>query len=436
VSNPIEPSQDPTSDAVPAVRPVVIPGAEPETPEQPHDAYAALRIPDFRRFILGRFMDVLGGQMLLVAVGWELYERTRSPMALGLVGLVKFLPSLLLALPAGHAADRYDRRRILQLALLVRMIASAALALVSWTLAPVWLMYACMLVIGISSAVASPSYTALGAQLIPRHLYGNAASWRSSTFELASVTGPAMGGVLLGITHQAAHVYVINVIGAAAFVFMLGRIAKRPLGGATGGLSLRSLVEGLAFLRGTPLLLAALTLDMFAVLLGGATTLLPVFARDVLEVGPMGLGWLRAAPAVGAFAMAIFQAHRGPHLHAGRTLLSAVIVFGVATIAFGLSRSFGLSLAALFVLGAADNVSVVIRSTLEQAFTPDALRGRVGAVNSIFIGASNELGGFESGAVAALIGPIGSVVVGGIGTLVVVLAVAKKWPEIVRLERI
>lgn len=429
--------EDPTAPLVPAVEPVVLPGAERDAPpDAPHDPYAALRIPDFRRFVLGRFLDVLGGQMLLVAVGWELYERTRSPMALGLVGLAKFAPALLLALPAGHAADRYDRRRVLQLALLIRVCASAGLVTVSRTQAPVWTMYACLLFTGVGSAMAGPAYGALAAQLVPRALYANATSWRSSTFELASVAGPALGGLLLGLTRKPYMVYALDTVGALSFLTMLARIAPRPRAGDLGALTLHSLAEGVRFLRRTPLLVAAITLDLFAVLLGGATTLLPIYARDILQVGPSGLGWLRAAPAAGAFSMAVFQAHRGPLKRAGPTLLAAVVTFGVATIGFGLSHSFLLSLAALVLLGAADNISVVVRSTLMQVLTPDELRGRVGAVNSIFIGASNELGGFESGAVAAMIGPVRSVVAGGFGTLLVVLAVSRRWPEIRRLGRI
>ena len=429
--------QDPTADAVPAVRPIAMPWASGhQPPGAPHDPYGALRLGEFRRFLVGRFLDVLGGQMLLVAVGWELYERTGAAMALGLVGLAKFAPALLLALPAGHAADRYDRRRVMQVALAARACASLGLAAVSWTQAPVWAMYLCLVLIGAGSAVASPSYGALGAQLVPPVLYANATSWRSSTFELAAVGGPALGGLLLGVTRQPSLGYLLAALGALGVVVMLARIAPRPRAATLAGLTLQSLAEGVRFLARTPLLLATLTLDLFAVLLGGATTLLPVFARDILHVGPAGLGWLRAAMAAGAFAMAIVQAHRGPLRRAGPMLLAAVTTFGLATIVFGLSRSFPLSLLALFALGAADNVSVVVRSTLVQTLTPDALRGRVGAVNSIFIGASNELGGFESGALAALVGPVGSVVAGGVGTLAVVVAVAKKWPEVRRLGRI
>ena len=429
--------EDPTAPRAPVVEPVVVPGAEDVVGrEAAHDPYAALRIPDFRRFLIGRFLDVLGGQMLLVAVGWELYERTRSPMALGLVGIAKFAPALLLALPAGHAADRYDRRRILQLALAVRFCASLGLATVSWTQSPVWTMYACLLLTGVGSATAAPSYGALGAQLVPRALYANATSWRASTFELASVAGPALGGLLIAVTRRPSMVYALDTLGALSFLVMLARIAPRPRAGDLGALSLHSLAEGVRFLRRTPVLLATITLDLFAVLLGGATTLLPIFARDILGVGPSGLGWLRAAPAAGAFTMALIQAHRGPLRRTGPTLLAAVAGFGVATIVFGLSRSFPLSLVALFALGACDNISVVVRSTLVQTLTPDELRGRVGAVNSIFIGASNELGGFESGAVAAAIGPVGSAVTGGFGTLAVVALVARRWPEIRRLGRI
>ncbi len=260
-------------------------------------------------------------------------------------------------------------------------------------------------------------------------------TWRSSTGQLSSVLGPAAGGFLIGILHGAMWVYVLTGLAELVYVLMLVQIkAHHQQAHAAAGKTLQSLVEGLRFLAQTPVMLAAITLDLFAVLLGGATTLLPIFARDILHVGPIGLGWLQAASSVGAVAMALALAHRPAFTRAGRALLLAVAGFGVATIVFGLSHFFWLSFAMLFLLGALDNISVVIRSTLVLLRTPDHMRGRIGAVNSLFISTSNQLGGFESGLTAQLFGPVVAVVAGGIGTLLVVMLVACYWPEMRRLS--
>jgi len=418
----------------PAIEPLAI---QPADTPAPHDPYAALRFHDFRLLGLGQFIAVLGEQMIGVAIGWELYERTRSALALGLVGLVQVIPVILLSLPAGHVADRFDRKRIAIATRLMLALCSAGLALLSVTQGSLALIYGCLLLIGAARAFNDPAGASLLAQTVPPEVFTNAATWESSTWQLAAVIGPALGGLVIAIQRSATLVYVLNAVAAIICVLLLlairGRRAAQP---PAEEANLTSLAVGVRFVWRSKVLLAAITLDLFAVLLGGATALLPVFARDILQVGPTGLGWLRAAPSIGAVSMAIALAYLPPFRRAGATLLLAVAGFGAATIVFGLSRSFVLSLAMLGLLGALDNISVVIRSTLLLTQTPDALRGRVSAVNSVFIGASNELGGFESGLVAALFGPIIAVVGGGIGTILVVAAVGLIWPEMRRLGRL
>ncbi len=395
-----------------------------------HDTYEPFRIADFRYYMLAGMISTVGGQMQSVAVGWELYTRTGSKLDLGLVGLAQFLPMLLLALPSGHAADRYKRKTILLLAQGLLFLASLGLALLSYAKGPVSLIYACLLLAGIAQAINRPVRWSILPQLVPTSLLPSAVTWNTSGWQLAAVAGPALGGGLIAITRGATSVYLADGACCLSVIVLLGMIRARPAPRGVEQVSFRSLVAGLEFVRKSDLILAAMTLDMFAVLLGGATALLPVFAKDILHVGPTGLGWLRAAPSIGAVAMALFQAHQPPMRRAGPTLLWAVAGFGAATIVFGLSTNFLLSFAMLLLTGALDNISVVIRGTLVQTLTPDAMRGRVSAVNGLFIGSSNELGGFESGATAELFGPIASVVGGGIGTILVVIAAACLWPRL------
>lgn len=397
-----------------------------------HDPYAALRVRDFRLYLIGNVIVTLGMQMQTVAVGWEIYERTGSNLALGLVGLIQFIPVILLVFVAGHVADQVSRRHIIMGAMVLFALSSAGLAWISVRHLDYRLMYVCLFHSGVARAFQQPAKASFLPQLVPRDRFSNAVAWSTGGFHLASLVGPAMSGLLIGWLKGATLVYVLDAASALCFFFFLLMIRLRPARTAPREMSLRELAAGLGFVRRSKLILAAITLDMFAVLLGGATTLLPVYAKDILQVGPTGLGWMRTAPAVGALTMAILLVHFPPLDRAGRALLWAVAGFGVATIVFGLSRSYWLSLAMLFTTGALDNISVVIRHTLVQLLTPDDLRGRVSAVNSLFIGASNELGGFESGFVAALFGPTVSVVSGGIGTLLVVAFVASRWPELRR----
>jgi len=396
-----------------------------------------MRFRDFRLLISGRFVAQIGEMMVSVGVGWELYERTRDPFALGLVGLAQIVPVMLLSLPGGYAADRYDRRWITLITQSLLILCSLGLAALSITAGPLALIYALLAVIGAARAFNNPAEGALTPLTVPPEHFFNAATWSTSVWQLSAIIGPALGGLIIAVTGGAAAVYVINAAAGLVLVAVLLILRVRQTEFASPDEPpLVALRQGWAFLRRTEVVLASITLDMFAVLLGGATFLLPVFATDILRVDATGLGILRAAPSVGALMMAFIVARRPPFRRAGRTLLWAVAGFGIATIIFGLSESFWLSLAMLAALGALDNISVVIRHTLVMTYTPNAMRGRVGAVNSVFIGASNELGGFESGVAAAILGPVGAVTLGGVGTLIVVAAVAWLSPALRRLGAI
>jgi MFS family permease len=397
------------------------------------DSIAALRIPVVRRFAIGRILSVLGAQMLSVAVGWQLYERTNSAWSLGLVGLVQIVPVVLLALPAGQAADRMPRRTLAIWAHAMLAVCAAGLALISHFNAPTWMIYAVLFATGIGTSFRSPSVGAMLPQLVPQELFANVNAWISSGFQLASMGGPALGGFIIAWSGAATATYVIATAGHALFVGILYTLPNIPAADTKKAAGLRDALAGARFIFNTPVLLGAMTLDLFAVLLGGATALLPIYAKDVLHAGPSGLGWLRAAPSVGAFSMAIIQTRLKPWKSAGRTLLFTVGGFGAATVLFGLSRNLLLSMAALALTGVFDNVSVVIRLTLEQLLTPNEMRGRVSAIHYVFIGFSNELGEFESGTTAAMFGPIASVIGGGLGTLLVVFLVMRKWPEISKM---
>ena len=401
-----------------------------------HDPYRALRWPGFRRYLTGHVIGTLGFHAQGVAVGWELYERTHSALALGLVGLAQVVPMMLFFLPVGHLIDRFDRRIVVMGSLTGVACASIGLALVSTLDGPVPLVYACLFLAGTARAVFGPGRAALLPQLVPLASCQSAVAWSTGGWQIAEVIGPAAGGAILAMTGVPALIYLGNAALALTYVLLLLRVplVESARSGPPAGID--GLLEGARYVLRSRLLLSAITLDMFAVLFGGVVALLPVFAKDILQVGPAGLGWLLAAQAIGAVTTTLILAHRPPLARAGPALLRAVTLFGIATIVFGLSRSFPLSLAALAIAGAADSISVVVRHTLAQLGTPDHLRGRVSAVNSLFIGTSNELGHFESGALASLIGPVGSVVAGGVGTIVVVGAVARKWPELGRMGTI
>jgi MFS family permease len=377
-----------------------------------------------------------------VAVGWELYERMGDALALGLVGLVQVVPVILLSLPAGHAADRYPRKTIVMATQAVLAAASLALAVISATRAPVGWMYVCLAVAGAAMAFANPARWALTPQLVPAADFPNAIAWRTSAWQVSSVVGPGLGGAVLGWGSRlglsawlggAAQVFLLDTLLSVVVVLTLSGIAPRPRPGSVEPLTRESLLAGVRFVWRSKTILATITLDMFAVLLGGATALLPIYAKDILHVGEFGFGCLRSAPSIGAVAMALALAHRTPLQRPGRALLLSVAGFGLATLGFGLSRDAAFSFVMLLLAGALDNISMVVRGTLVQVLTPDAMRGRVSAVNSVFIGMSNELGAFESGLTAWLWGPVASVVVGGAGCIAVVIAVMARWPEVLRL---
>ena len=397
------------------------------------DAYAALRHPFVRRFAVGRFAAIAGWQMINVAVGWQLYERTGDPWSLGLVGVVELAPVLFLIVVAGNAADRYPRRNVAIFAHGLVALAALGLTLVSWRQGPTMAIYWLLALIGVGRAFASPSVNTILPQLLAPSEFTNANAWLSSIFQLAAISGPAIGGLLIAQTGTATLPFAAAAVGQIVFMAVLRTLPVRRPAPTGAAHSAHDVFAGFRFIRRNPLFLAAITLDLFAVLFGGAVALLPIFAKDILEVGPAGLGWLRAAPGAGALTMALLTTRLPPWQRPGKVLLLVVAGFGVATIGFGLSRSFALSLACLFLTGVFDNVSVVIRLTLEQMITPDHLRGRVSAINYVFIGFSNEFGAFESGATAALFGPTLSVVGGGLATLLVVAIVRGAWPQLARI---
>jgi MFS family permease len=356
--------------------------------------------------------------MLMVAVGWQMYDLTASAWDLGLVGLLQFAPALLLVLVAGHVVDRFHRARIVALCMFAQVVIATTLALSAhqhWSRRELLLFISILL--GVVRAFQMPAQQALTPALVPPEVLPRALAFSSMGTQAAIIAGPALGGFVYVAGAQM--VYALCALLFAVSGVLIGGVRYDHAPPPSRKISIETLMAGVHFIRHRPVVLGAISLDLFAVLLGGATALLPIFARDILHTGPWGLGLLRSAPAAGAFTLSLLLTRRPIARRAGRILLGAVALFGLATITFGLSRSFGVSLVALVVSGAADMVSVVIRQTLVQLDTPDDMRGRVSAVNSVFIGASNQLGEFESGATAALLGPVGSVVLGGLGTLTV-----------------
>jgi MFS family permease len=379
-------------------------------------------------YCLGWVTSVLGRQIQEVAVGYEIYERTNSKLALAWIGLSQAVPMLACLIPAGHLADRVDRRLIIMVTQAVWVACGLGLAALSHAHGPIWAMYGLLGVSAAAHAVGWPARSSLLPQIVPAEIFNNAVTWNSSFFQVASVAGPAIGGFIL--LHGTSTAYLIDAGCAAVFLGTIGFVRARPMERSREPASMKSLAAGIRFVWRTKIVLAAMTLDLFAVFFGGSIALLPVFRKDILHVDEVAFGWLRAAPAVGAFAAGMVIAHLPPMRKAGRSMLWAVAGFGVATIVFGFSKNFWLSFAMLAVTGALDNVSVVVRHTLVQALPPDSMRGRVAAVNGVFIGASNELGGLESGVTAAWFGPVVSVVFGGVMTIVVVGLIGWWWPQV------
>jgi MFS family permease len=398
--------------------------------------------PNFVSYTLARFFIVVALEMQSVAVGWQVYEITKRPLDLGYVGLAQFAPGFVLFLFAGHAADLFDRRKLLMWCYAGYGLCSALLLGISWR-APrsVHLIYVVLVLVGVSRSFSFPVSRAILPQLVPEEHFSNAVAWNASTFQVATIAGPAVGGIAYALFRGPETVYATAVTVSALSILLTFRI--HPLSTSAEKervekepISLRTVLAGFRFIGKKKLILGSISLDMFAVLLGGAVALLPVYAKTILHTGPWGLGLLRSAPGVGAALMAIVVAHRPIRRHAGPTMLISVAGFGVMTIIFGISHSLIVSLAALLLLGASDMVSVIIRATLVQVATPDEMRGRVNAVDFLFIGVSNELGEFESGLTAQWLGTVPAVIMGGVGTLLVIAAWAWLFPELRKADQL
>ncbi len=390
--------------------------------------------PAYGWFWCCRIASGMAFQIQAVAVGWQIYDLTHSTFMLGMAGLVQFAPIVLFTLVAGHVADRYDRRAVYGIALGVQGLATAVLAFGTWTH---WLgitgILAVVGVIGAARSFQGPSTQALLPTLVPESLVPQAIAWATGAFQVASIVGPSIGGLLYAFGPAVPYATAASLaLLGTGFIAIIRRERKVRLRPST---TFASLFSGIGFIKAKPVILGSISLDLFAVLLGGATALLPAFARDILHVGAWGLGILRSAPAVGSIVMSVYLARRPPNRAVGRKMFMAVLAFGVTTIVFGLSRSFSLSFVSLLLMGAADTISVVIRSSLVQLETPNEMRGRVGAVNSLFIGTSNQLGEFESGVTASLFGTVQATVLGGVGTLVVAMLWMRFFPSLRAFDR-
>lgn len=392
--------------------------------------YAALRIPEFRLFVTARVCVTMAIQIQAVVVGWQVYEITKDPLSLGLIGLAEAIPSIAVALYAGHVADVVPRKRIIMVGLATLLLCSAALLFFTtnpgafvfqWGVVPI---YSVIFLSGIARGFISPALFAFMPQLVPRDVFPNAITWNSTLWEFAAIAGPAIGGLVYGFAGITA-AYTVDVALVAAGLLLAMAIAGKPVPPSTEEQGVVEKIKaGLRFVFHNKIILSAISLDLFAVLFGGAVALLPIFADEILKVGEIGLGFLRSAPSLGAVLMAVYITHHPIRQNMGKTLLWAVAGFGGCMIVFALSQNFWLSLAVLVISGAFDCVSVIVRSTLLQTLTPENMKGRVSAVNYIFIGSSNEIGMFESGVAARLLGVVPSVIFGGCMTLGVVAATA------------
>ncbi len=406
---------------------------------------AAFGYPNYRFYLSARLLTTAASEMQSVAVGWQLYEITHRPLDLGLAGLAQFLPGICLFLFAGHIADRVQRQRILQVCMTAFALCSgllllftlhhnnAASAASNHTYRP-YPIYAILLLNGVVRAFNAPANSAFLPLLVPRAVFPNAVAWTSSAFQAATIAGPMIGGLLYGFTATPVYVYICAAVCYSTAFVLISGLELAPWERPKGNFSLGLVLDGLRYIGSNKLVLGAISLDLFAVLLGGAVALLPVYARGILSVGATGLGMMRSAPGVGAVLTSVLLAHYPLRRKAGLTMLWCVFAFGLFTVAFGLSHSFLLSLAMLFLIGASDTVSVVVRSTMIQMSTPDELRGRVSAVTMVFVGASNEVGQFESGLTAEWLGPVPAVVLGGIGTMLIVGTWAWLFPALRRMD--
>ena len=407
----------------------------PTSEDRGGTAWAAFRHRDFNLFQATRVLAVFGAQMQSVAIGWQIYSITGRALDLAWVGLAQFLPAFALSLVTGHVADRIERRRIL-IACFGTMAALSGTLFVVARAGHVGPIYAVLVGVGVARAFQGPASQSMLPSLVPADVFGNAVAWSSSFWQATMVLAPTLGGLTYAASGGAGAVYAASAgcsLGAVVTMALIRPPAPRPRAAAT---TLDSLLAGVRYVRRNQVVLGAISLDLFAVLLGGATALLPIYAQDILHLGPWALGILRSAPAAGAAVTGVLLATRPIERRAGAKMLACVALFGLATIVFGLSRSFALSLVALVAVGASDMVSVVVRSALVQLATPDAMRGRVSAVNMVFIGASNELGEFESGVVAQWLGAVPSVVLGGVGTVLVVALWAWRFPRLRDVDRL
>jgi len=397
----------------------------------------AFQYPSFVFFQTARFFIVLATEMQSVAVGWQVYEITNRPLDLGLVGLAQFLPGILLFLVSGHVADRHDRRKLIVICYLAFALCCGLLLVTSIrNVRSVYYIFGVLVLLGVVRSFTGPVSRALVPQLLPEEHFTNAVAWASTIFQGAAILGPALGGTVYALFRGPTAVYVLAVILAIAAVLCTLQIKTQSRPRSREPINLTTVSAGLRYIWREKLILGSISLDLFAVFLGGAVALLPVYAREILMTGPWGLGLLRTAPGVGAAVMAVFLAHKPIRRKIGLIMLWCVAGFGLFTILFGLSHSLTLSLVALFFVGATDMVSVIVRAVLIQVATPDEMRGRVNAVDMVFIGASNEFGEFESGLTAQWFGAVPAVVLGGIGTLIVTAIWAWRFPELRRVEQI
>ena len=404
------------------------------------DPYAALKFWEFKNFTLARLFITIGTQIQAVIVGWQIYEITKDPLSLGLIGLAEAIPSISVLLFAGHITDTNDRKKIVLWSVYLMAFCSVLLLIISTdsinilTSNKVTAMYAAIFLSGIGRGFSAPSFFAFVSQLVPKEILPNAITWNTTTWQTGAVTGPAIGGLLYGFIGST-NTYITIVMFWVFAIFLILPIRKKPIPEIIGIQSLNEkLTAGLKFVFQRKIILGAISLDLFAVLFGGAVALLPIFAAEILFVGPQGLGALRAAPSIGAVIVAVYMTRHPFTKKAGKNLLISIFGFGICIIIFGLSKSFFLSMFILALSGGFDSISVVIRSTIIQLMTPDNMKGRVSAVNSIFIGSSNEIGGFESGVAAKLLGTVPSVIFGGIMTLLIVTFVTIFSPQLRKLK--
>ncbi|MBT9332495.1 MFS transporter [Paracidobacterium acidisoli] len=399
-------------------------------------AGAAFLSRDFRFYQLARVLVIIGAEAQALAVAWQVYEMTHKAINLGYTGLALFLPGLIFILPSGHVADRFDRRMVILVCYSLQVLCTLALFLFAWTgLRNVWPIYGVLLLVGTGRSFSGPASSALIPHLVPKEHFVNAVTWGATMFQIANISGPALGGILFTLPlrsrlHGSSLVYAFTLVTLVCFLALIGSLHVRPGRMEHRAISKDVILAGIHYVKQTPILLGSISLDLFAVLLGGATALMPIFAQDILHAGPRGLGMLRAAPAIGALSVSMFLTWKPIRRGAGARMLICVALFGLTTVIFGLSKNIALSLVTLFVVGASDMVSVVIRSSMLQLATPPEMRGRVSAVNSLFLGASNEFGEFESGLTAQWWGAVRAVVIGGIGSMMVTGLWAALFPAL------